>query len=40
VVFLKITHSTAITVTAGLTSLLAMLLLWYLYPMWLRTRQT
>ncbi|WP_036055107.1 DUF6328 family protein [Bradyrhizobium sp. URHD0069] len=36
VVFLKITHSTAITVTAGLAMLLAMLGLWYLYPIWLR----
>jgi hypothetical protein len=36
VVFLKITHSTAITVAAGLAMLLAMLGLWYLYPIWLR----
>jgi hypothetical protein len=36
VVFLKITHSTAITVAAGLALLLAMLGLWYLYPIWLR----
>ena len=40
VVFLKITHSTAITVTAGLTLLVAMLLLWYFYPIWLRMRRT
>ena len=39
VVFLKITHSTAITIAASLTLLLAMLLLWYLYPMWLRVRR-
>jgi len=39
VVFLKITHSIAITITAGLALLLAMLLLWYLYPMWLRRRR-
>jgi hypothetical protein len=36
VVFLKITHSIALALAAGLTLLLAMLLLWYLYPMWLR----
>jgi hypothetical protein len=40
VVFLKITHSTAITLTASVTLLLAMLLLWYLYPMWLRAHTT
>jgi hypothetical protein len=39
VVFLKITHSIAITIAAGLALLLAMLLLWYLYPMWLRRRR-
>jgi hypothetical protein len=39
VVFLKITHSTAIAIAAGLTLLLAMLLLWYLYPMSLRARR-
>jgi hypothetical protein len=39
VVFLKITHSTAITTMAGLTLLLAMLGLWYFYPMWLRMRR-
>jgi len=39
VVFLKITHSTSITIAAALTLLLAMLLLWYLYPMWLRLRR-
>jgi len=38
-VFLKITHSIAITIAAGVTLLLAMSLLWYLYPMWLRARQ-
>ena len=38
VVFLTITHSTAITVAASLTLLLAILVLWYLYPMWLRAR--
>jgi hypothetical protein len=37
-VFLKITQSTAITIAAGLTLLLTMLLLWYFYPMWLRVR--
>lgn len=40
VVFLKITHSAAITIAASLVSLLAMLLLWYLYPIWLRARRT
>ena len=39
VVFLKITQSTAIAIAAGLTLLLAMLLLWYFYPMWLRLRR-
>jgi hypothetical protein len=39
VVFLKITHSTAITVAAALTLLLAMLGLWYFYPAWLRARR-
>jgi hypothetical protein len=39
VVFLKITHSTAITLTIALTLLLTMLLLWYFYPMWLRARR-
>jgi Family of unknown function (DUF6328) len=39
VVFLKITHSRAITTMAGLTLLLAMLGLWYFYPMWLRMRR-
>ncbi len=38
VVFLTITHSTAVTITASLTLLLVTLLLWYLYPMWLRAR--
>jgi hypothetical protein len=36
VVFVKITHSTAITIAASVVSLLAMLLLWFLYPIWLR----
>ena len=40
VVFLKITHSTAITIAAGLTLFAAMLLLWYFYPIWLRMRRT
>ncbi len=39
VVFLKITHSVAITLAATLTLLCVMLLLWYLYPMWLRARR-
>jgi len=39
VVFLRITHSTVITLAASLTLLFAMLLLWYLYPMWLRARR-
>jgi hypothetical protein len=39
VVFLRITHSMAITLTAGVTLLLTMLLLWYLYPMWLRAHR-
>jgi hypothetical protein len=39
VVFLRITHSTVITIAAGLTLLLAMLGLWYLYPIWLRARR-
>jgi hypothetical protein len=39
VVFLKITHSAAVAVAASLVMLLAMLLLWYLYPMWLRARR-
>ena len=39
VVFLKITHSAAVTIAASLVMLLAMLLLWYLYPMWLRARR-
>jgi hypothetical protein len=38
VVFLKITYSIAVSITASVTLLLAMLLLWYLYPVWLRTR--
>lgn len=40
VVFLKITHSTAITIAAGLTLFAAMLLLWYFYPIWLHMRRT
>jgi hypothetical protein len=36
VVFLKVTHSSAITISAALTLLLVMLLFWYLYPLWLR----
>ena len=39
VVFLKISHSTAVTIAASFTTLLVMLLLWYLYPMWLRLRR-
>jgi Family of unknown function (DUF6328) len=38
VVFLKITHSIPITIAASVTLLLAILVLWYLHPMWLRTR--
>jgi hypothetical protein len=37
VVFLKITGSAAITITAGISMLLLMLALWYVYPIWLRT---
>jgi hypothetical protein len=40
VVFLKITHSIAITIAASLSLLLATLLLWYLYPLWLRRHRT
>jgi hypothetical protein len=36
VVFLIITHSTALSSAASVTLLLTMLGLWYLYPMWLR----
>ena len=32
-------HSTVVTLAASLTLLFAMLLLWYLYPMWLRARR-
>jgi hypothetical protein len=39
VVFLKITHSSATTIAASLLLLLAMLGLWYFYPIWLRTRR-
>jgi Family of unknown function (DUF6328) len=40
VVFLKVTHSVAITAATSLAVLLAMLLLWYLYPIWLRAHRT
>ena len=36
VVFLKINHSAAFTMAASSVLLLAMLALWYLYPIWLR----
>ena len=36
VVFLKISHSAAFTVAASSVLLLAMLTLWYFYPIWLR----
>jgi hypothetical protein len=36
VVFLKISHSAAFTVAASSVLLLAMLALWYFYPIWLR----
>jgi hypothetical protein len=36
VVFLKITHSAAPSIAASLALLLAMLMLWYFYPLWLR----
>jgi Family of unknown function (DUF6328) len=39
VVFLKITHSSATTLAASLMLLLAMLGLWYFYPIWLRARR-
>jgi hypothetical protein len=38
VVFVKVTHSIAITLAASLALLLAMLSLWFLYPIWLRAR--
>jgi hypothetical protein len=38
VIFVKITHSTAITIAASLALLLAMLSLWFFYPIWLRMR--
>jgi magnesium-transporting ATPase (P-type) len=40
VVFLKVTRSATITAATSLALLLAMLLLWYLYPIWLRARRT
>jgi Family of unknown function (DUF6328) len=39
VVFIKITHSTTSAIAASLVLLLAMLSLWFLYPIWLRARQ-
>ena len=39
VVFLKISHSPAFTVAASSVLLLAMLTLWYFYPIWLRASQ-
>jgi hypothetical protein len=36
VVFLKISHSAAFTIGASSVLLLAMLALWYFYPIWLR----
>ena len=39
VVFLKITQSAATTIAASVILLLAMLGLWYFYPIWLRTRR-
>ena len=39
VVFLKVTHATAVSVAASAALLLAMLLLWYLYPIWLRANR-
>ena len=39
VVFIKITHSTTITIAASIVLLLVMLSLWFLYPLWLRARQ-
>lgn len=39
VVFLKITDSISITIAAGVVLLLAMLTLWYAYPLWLRAQR-
>ena len=39
VVFLKITHAVALSIAASVALLLAMLLLWYLYPIWLRANR-
>jgi Family of unknown function (DUF6328) len=39
VVFIKISHSTALTSATSLLLLLAMLGLWYLYPIWLRAHR-
>jgi hypothetical protein len=39
VVFLKITHSSATAIAVSLMLLLAMLGLWYFYPIWLRARR-
>jgi magnesium-transporting ATPase (P-type) len=40
VVFVKITHAVALSIAASGALLIAMLLLWYLYPMWLRANRT
>jgi hypothetical protein len=39
VVLLKITQSAAVALASSLALLLAMLLLWYLYPIWLRAHR-
>ena len=39
VVFVKISHSIAITIAVSVALLLAMLSLWFLYPVWLRPRR-
>jgi magnesium-transporting ATPase (P-type) len=39
VVFLKITHAIALSIAASVALLLAMSLLWYLYPIWLRVNR-
>jgi len=39
VVLLKVSHSVVITAATSLALLLAMLLLWYLYPIWLRAHR-
>ena len=39
VVFLKITHSLEPSIAASVVLLITMLLLWYLYPIWLRQRR-